>query len=266
MRKESSFPKVAVYTITYNQCEIVTKTILGLFAQDYPPDQYEIIVLNDGSGDNTLDALQTLARKSPVPMLVLDSAHEADYLSAKRWNQCIAAASARSQVLIQIDDVRLRSDLIRQHIKWHQKGPSFLVTGAKYEGPTETWDLSSCRRARLAGPKGEASETTIFTAVWGASMSFSRRLMERVYRPPYDLPYDEQMSGWGFHEVEMAFRMKQAGAQMVYDPAAGVFHEDHSPESEARRRLNREKLVEVGIKNNEHYLLGKHKLTELPRW
>ncbi len=257
---------VTVYIITYNQCEIVTRTIRGLFGQDYPSDQYEIIVLNDGSDDNTLDRLQTLARKSPVPMLVLNCAHEADYLSAKRWNQCIAAASATSQVFIQVDDVRLRPDFVRQHMKWHEKGPWFLVTGAKYEGPTETWDLSSCRRARLPGPNGEASQTTFFTAVWGASMSFSRRLMERVYRPPYESPYDEQMSGWGFHEVEMACRMKKAGAQIVYDPAAGVFHEDHSPESEARRRLNREKLVRMGIKNNEQYLLGKHSLTELPRW
>lgn len=244
----------------------MTKTILGLFDQDYPREQYEIVVLNDGSDDNTLDTLNALVRKSPVPMRVLDTAHEADYLSARRWNQCIAAASANSEVFIQLDDVRVRSDFIRQHIKWHEKGPWFLVTGAKYEGPTETWDLSSCRRGHLAGPNGGASGTPFFTAVWGASLSFSRRLMERVYQTPHDLPYDERMSGWGFHEVEMAFRMKQAGAQVVYDPAAGVFHQDHTPESEERRKLNREKLVKIGITNNEQYLFNKHNLTELPRW
>ena len=258
--------KVTLYTITYNQCEILTTTILGLFDQDYPSDQYELVILNDGSDDDTLATLHALKQNSPVPMLVLDCAHEADYLSAKRWNQCIAAASPASQAFIQIDDVRVRPDFIRQHMKWHEQNPWLIVTGAKYEGPTETWDLSSCRRASLAGPNGEANETAFFTAVWGASLSFSRQLMERVYRPPYELPYDERMSGWGFHEVELAYRMEKAGAKMVYDPAAGVFHKDHSPESEARRKLNRENLVKAGIENNEQYLLGKCNLAQLPRW
>jgi glycosyltransferase involved in cell wall biosynthesis len=264
--QRNSAPKVTVYTITYNQSEIVQRTVRGLFNQDYPSGQYEIVVLDDGSDDDTLSALKSLALQSPVPIKVLNCAHEADYLSARRWNQCIAAGSAHTEVFIQIDDVRLRPDFIRQHTKWHALETSFLVTGAKFEGQTETWDLNACQRAHLSGASGVAAQTQFFTAVWGASMSFSRRLMERVYQPPDELPYDERMSGWGFHEVEIACRMKKAGAQIIYDPAAGVFHQDHSPESEARRKLNRERLVNTGIRNNEQYLLRKHNLKELPRW
>lgn len=239
---------------------------MGLFNQDYPRDRYEIVVLNDGSEDDTGTTLEDLARQSPVPMLVLSYEHEADYLSARRWNQCIAAASEQTEVFIQIDDVRVRADFIGQHAKWHGKGDQHLVTGAKFEGQSETWELSACQRGRLAGADGAAAETEFFTAVWGASLSFPRTLMEKIYRPPYELPYDERMSGWGFHEVEFAYRMKKAGAKIIYDPAAGVFHQDHTAESEAQRGLLREKLLKEGIENNEHYLLRKHGLTELPRW
>jgi glycosyltransferase involved in cell wall biosynthesis len=258
--------RVTVYTITYNQCEIVQRTIQGLFNQDYPPDLYEIVVLDDGSTDDTLKALAGLAQQSPVPLRVIACHHEADYLSARRWNQCIAAGSTQTEVFIQIDDVRVRPDFIRQHTKWHaQEGPQFIVTGAKFEGPTETWDLSACRRGRLAGPGGIAAEVEFFTAVWGASLSFPRTLMEKVYQPPYELPYDERMTGWGFHEVECACRMQKAGARIIYDPGAGVFHQDHTAETEARRGLSREKLVSKG-KSNEQYLLKKHGLDEMPRW
>lgn len=266
MEQQHGSAKVTVYTITYNQCEIVKRTILGLFNQDYPQDQYEIIVLNDGSDDDTQTTINNLAQQSPVPMLVLSCAHEANYMSARRWNQCIAASSTQTEVFIQIDDVRVRADFIRQHTKWHSKGNNYLVTGAKFEGQAETWDMSACQRGRLAGADGGAAETEFFTAVWGASLSFSRTLMEKTYRPPYELPYDERMNGWGFHEVEFACRMKKAGARIIYDPSAGVFHQDHTAESEAQRGLLREKLLSEGIQNNEHYLLKKHGLLELPRW
>ena len=258
--------KVSIYTITYNQCEIVKRTILGIFNQNYPPDQYEIVVLNDGSNDNTLETLEILALESPVPMVVLSCEHEADYMSAKRWNQCIATSSPQTEVFIQIDDVCLRPDFIRQHVKWHTEDPNILVTGAKFEGQKETWDLSSCRRRHLAALGGKANEIEFFTAVWGASLSFSRSLLERIYQPPFELPYDERMIGWGFHEVEFAFRMMKAGARIIYDPASGVFHQDHTVETETLRKLNRERLVIKGIENNEQFMLKKHNLSELPRW
>ena len=258
--------KATVYTITYNQCEIVKRTILGLFNQDYPQDCYEIVVLDDGSNDGTLKTLNVLAQKSPVPLRVLSCVHEADYLSAKRWNQCISASSALTEVFIQMDDVCVRPDFIRQHTKWHALGPQFLVTGAKFEGQSVTWDLSACRRGRLAGPGGRATEIEIFTAVWGASLSFTRTLMERVYRAPYERPYDERMAGWGFHEVEFACRVKKAGATIIYDPAAGVFHKEHTADTEERRGLRRERLLREGMENNEQYLLRKHGLQKLPRW
>lgn len=257
---------VTVYTITYNQCEIVERTVRGLFEQNYPKSKYEIIVLDDGSTDNTPKMLAGLVQQSPVPMKVLSCSHEGDYLSARRWNQCIASSSPQSQVFIQIDDVRVRTDFIRQHIKWHAQGPWFLVTGAKFEGPSEVWGLPACRRSSLAGPQGKAVEVESFTAVWGASLSFSRALMNSVYQAPYELPYDEQMTNWGYQEVELAFRMKKAGAHIIYDPAAGVFHQDHNAETEARRGLSRQSLVRSGTENNQQYILKKHGLNEIPRW
>ena len=105
-----------------------------------------------------------------------------------------------------------------------------------------------------------------FAAVWGASLSFSKRTMTAVYDPPYDLPYDERMSGWGFHEIEIALRMQKAGANIVYDPSAGVFHQNHTVATELRRGLNRDHLKRDGEKLNTRYVIEKHDLDEIPRW
>lgn len=259
-------PQVAVYTITYNQRDRVCATIEGLLSQDYPSDRYEVVVLDDGSTDDTRPSLRALARRSVVPVTILSCSHEADYLSAKRWNQCIRASSALTKVFIQVDDVNVRKDFIRQHVKWHRSDEQIVVTGAKFEGPTERWDLGTCRRARLAGPEGAASPTDCFSAVWGASLSFTRRLMQAAAQPPHELPYDERMTGWGFHEVEFAYRLQQAGGRIIYDPSAGVFHQDHTPETEWRRGLDRAEILEKGMERNRQYILSKHGLAQLPRW
>lgn len=261
----TEFPFVTVYSITYNQLQIVRQTILDLFSQDYLKDRYEIVILDDGSIDGTPGILKQIANSSPIPMRVIAVRHEADYLSARRWNQCIVASSPQTEIFIQIDDVQLRSDFIQQHIKWHLKKGDFLVTGAKFEGNTEVWDLNTCRRNMLAGPDGTATKCN-YLAAWGASLSFSRRMVEKVWQEPYDRPYDERMVGWGFQETEFAYRAQMAGAQVVYDPAAGVFHKKHSKATETIRGLKREALVHQGKEQNEHYLREKHGLQDLPWW
>jgi GT2 family glycosyltransferase len=74
------------------------------------------------------------------------------------------------------------------------------------------------------------------------------------------------MVGWGLHEVEMVYRMVLAGAELVYDPAAGVFHQNHTLSTEGRRHIDRSRATEDGYRFNERYVCAKHDLSALPRW
>ena len=257
-------PFVSIYTISYNQCDILRLTLLSLFNQHYSLDNYELIVLNDGSNDGTAEMLDHIAQIAPVPLTICSIPREDAYMSARRWNQCIALSSSQTEIYIQIDDVLVAPDLIQQHVKWHIDNVPTIVTGAKFEGDEELWELASCRRSQLAGTGGEARET-IFTAAWGASLSFTKEMMLQLYAPPHDIPFDQRMHGWGYHEIEFALRMVNAGARVIYDPAAGVFHKNHEP-IEQSRNFNRRQIVVEGETRNKLYLLNKHGLTSLPRW
>lgn len=262
----NKLPFVTVYNITYNQCDILRNVISRLFQQDYPPEYWQLVVFNDGSDDGTLELLNQQSTVSPVPMLILSEAHQSDYMSARRWNQCISHGIENSDVFIQLDDVLTHPDFIRQHVKWHMQAVDYLVTGSKFEGDHETWRLEACRRASLATKDGGANEISFYKAVWGASLSFRKTLMERVFHPPFECPYDERMVGWGYHEIELALRMHNVGGRIIYDPAAGVYHQDHTPESERKRGFNREKLIEAGSSFNLEYIRRKHQITDLERW
>jgi GT2 family glycosyltransferase len=251
--------------MTFNQREKVLRLIADLTTQDYPGDHFEFIVLDDGSADGTADALDALI-DLPYNLTVLRREREGDYLSAKRWNECIAAASSRHEVLIQVDDVRVKPDFITNHVRWHRKDGLTVITGAKFEGDDETWELTSCRRAHLAGPRGAGREVAAWTAVWGASLSYPRRLVEALWCDPYERPFDERMVGWGFHEVEFAYRAVRVGARAVYDPSVGVFHQNHTPRNDRGRGLNHQRHQTLDSAKNEEYVRVKHDLVELPRW
>lgn len=256
---------VTVFTITYRQRDKVLQLMQDLARQEYPTNRFEVVVLVDDGHDGTFDAVRSESGAMPYSLKTLLREHEADYMNARRWNECIAAADPSSEVFIQVDDVRVRPDFLHQHLKWHQEA-STIVTGAKFEGDEQTWDLTACRRSCLAGSNGEARSVSAWTAAWGASLSYPRILVEEVITRPFDMPFDERMTGWGLHEVEMVYRLTLAGGNLVYDPAAGVFHQNHTAATEAVRGIDRTRAVEDGYQRNEKYVCAKHRLSSLPRW
>lgn len=255
-------PFVTALTITYRQPERALATVRSLLAQDYPPHRFEVIVLDDGSDDDTGARLVELMHRHPVATVLIGCRHERHYMSASRWNRCIVAASDQTAVFVQVDDVVAPRRLIREHVKWHAGATPRVVTGAKFEGRVTTFELGTCRRAALAVHGGPRLGIPA-SAVWGASLSFSADLCRASGRVG---PYDEQMEGWGFHEVELALRFQAMGAELVYDPACGVFHADHTSAEETYRGLDRAAEISGGEQRCLAYLLKKHGLDGLPRW
>jgi glycosyltransferase involved in cell wall biosynthesis len=57
--------KASIVTMTYNRSEVLEKTLNAMLKLDYPED-YEIIVVNDGSTDNTREVLEKFGDKIRV--------------------------------------------------------------------------------------------------------------------------------------------------------------------------------------------------------
>ena len=90
---------VTVFTMTCNQRAKALRLADDLARQRYPAHRLELVVLDDGSTDGTSDALHGVAPELPYDLSVLRREREGDYLSAKRWNECIAAGAPTHQVL-----------------------------------------------------------------------------------------------------------------------------------------------------------------------
>ncbi|MDP1539386.1 MAG: glycosyltransferase family 2 protein [Moraxellaceae bacterium] len=58
-----AWPRLSVLVPAYNEEVVIEATLLALAAQDYPKDSYEVILINDGSKDNTLAIATEVAAK-----------------------------------------------------------------------------------------------------------------------------------------------------------------------------------------------------------
>ncbi len=59
LKLDLNFPKISLLVAAYNEEENIAETIRGIKAQDYP-GEIEIVIVDDGSGDNTVNILRSL--------------------------------------------------------------------------------------------------------------------------------------------------------------------------------------------------------------
>lgn len=88
-------PPLTIAIPTYNRCQSVMALVQQLLPQLRPGD--ELLVVDDGSQDNTVDVLQQFAEVKLV-------ANPSNYGMVKTWNRCLASASQDWICVIHDDD------------------------------------------------------------------------------------------------------------------------------------------------------------------
>ena len=95
-------PRISFGIPSKNEGGAIRETILRIADVDYPKEKFEIIVINDGSDDNTLEemvAAQRLARKKNVDVKVVDWKQN----KGKREGMAECIKRSRGEIIIFID-------------------------------------------------------------------------------------------------------------------------------------------------------------------
>jgi peptidoglycan/xylan/chitin deacetylase (PgdA/CDA1 family)/GT2 family glycosyltransferase len=115
--------ELSVVIATYNQRDVLARTLPTVFAQDLAAEAYEVIVVVDGSTDGTAEALREL--HPCCGWRVLERPNGG--ISPAR-NDGIRAARGQI-ILILDDDIFCEPDVLRQHLAAHQNSPPQIVFG-----------------------------------------------------------------------------------------------------------------------------------------
>lgn len=205
---------VSIVIPTYNRLARLQRVLAAVGSQLYPHDQFEVIVVSDGSTDGTAEYAQRAHFPFKFTFIQQDNAGPA----AAR-NRGVAAASS-PLVLFLDDDVVPAPDLINEHLRWHVGHPNRVVLGTMITPPDVrllpwvAWEQAMLEKQYRAMTSG----------IWPATA-------RQFYTGNTSLARQLILDAGGFDErfrraedIELAYRLAKLGVEFVFAPQATGYH------------------------------------------
>jgi glycosyltransferase involved in cell wall biosynthesis/peptidoglycan/xylan/chitin deacetylase (PgdA/CDA1 family) len=197
---------------TYRRREIVVRNVAALDRQSFR--DFEAIVVDDGSGDGTAQALGEL--EVSFRLTVIERPNEGAAVARN-----VGAAAARGEYLVFLDDdmeadpellaehersLRTGADMVLGHMPLHPDSPDNLLSQG-----VGRW--AEKRRQRLESIAGEVPVTELNTG----QMSVSRTVFERL--GGFDSSFTRE-GLYGGEDQDFGYRVGRESLRVVFNPAA----------------------------------------------
>lgn len=98
VRKRSGDPTVGVVIAGFNEEDNIERTIKALLAADYPSNKLDVVVVNDGSTDGTLDVMKRVAA-TDARVTVVNFSHNL----GKRQAMAAGFEASRGEIVVFVD-------------------------------------------------------------------------------------------------------------------------------------------------------------------
>ena len=254
--------KISLIVTTYNRPDALEAVVEGCFTQT--DKDFEIIIADDGSTDETRECVARLKARSPVPLQHVWQP-DAGFRLAMARNRGIEAASGEYVVILDGDCVP-QANFIAQHRKLARRG--FMVTGSRIlVGPEftqrvlaeklslQSLGLADKFRLRAAGNVNKLLQLLVtlpdigrekkhfsWRRIKGCNMAMWRSDLEMVNG------FDESFLGWGHEDSDMVVRLFNAGVMRKDGAfATEVFHLWHQEAQRDQASSNRKIVLERAV-------------------
>ena len=218
-----------VLIATYNRAQILGSAIEAVLAQRTGPDfQWELLIVDNNSSDDTRAVVERYVGVSPVPVRYL---FEAQQGKSHALNAGLGQARG-AIVAFTDDDVLVPPEWLataaamldrwdadggggRVLPRWETAPPSWLANSARLRGQLALMEVETQHMLQypLRGPGN----------IWGANMVFRRSIFDQIglfnveLGPVGGRPVNSE-------DLDIVERALQSGRKVVYDPELVVYH------------------------------------------
>jgi len=200
----SSLPMVSVVISHINSIRTIENCLARLQTVDYPRDKYEIVVVDAGSTDGSIETVQELSGHG-IRQIVKEGCSESE-------GQSIGVQNSEGKfIMFTNSDIYVPSDWIRKHIDWLQKGYD-LVGGTVFWGGdkfSHTWNQPL--------PTQPYPQMKPSMGLGFSNCSVTREFFVRV---------GGLLNLRSQQDAEFAIRSVRTGGKLIMDPRIEVYH-DH---------------------------------------
>lgn len=233
----------SVVVPTYNRSDLLGKTLQSLVASTSSRADFEVVVVDDGSSDETFQTVKTFEKSFNLKYVYQP---DDGYRVAKARNQGLALAEG--EVCIFLDSgVAAATDMIQNHLASHATGRSALTIGYVF-GFTNSDENAGRLTLALGDTYGSAAD---MEAALGADFPDIREALYRqcendlellpapwamawtcnisIERNAYEQfgGFDEAYVSWGAEDVDFALKFHRGGVKIQLCRGASAIHLPH---------------------------------------
>lgn len=203
--------RATIQLCTYNRAHLLGRVLEGCFEQTLDPGSYEVVLVNDGSRDETPAVIETARKRATCSFTVINQENAG---LARGRNVGMAAAKGERIILID-DDILPTPRLVEEHLATHARHPRDVVRGAVIN--TETFDALPPPVYSLKNYSGNF--------FWTSNVSVPLETLRGIGG------FDETFSEYGWEDIDVGLRLRALGLRSVFNPKALVFHHKPRPRS-----------------------------------
>lgn len=219
--------RISLIIATYNRAEALIEALQSVVQQTLPPAEWECVVVDNRSTDDTAARFAAFAATHPEKQLRLVR-EERQGLSHAR--NCGIAASRGALIAIIDDDERINPDFLAAYVELFDQHPEAMSAGGRViaayeEMPRPRW-MSRFTEEPIANPMDYGDRVREFPAgriPAGGNMAFRREVFDRfgLFNPELGRVGDRLIGG---EESDLFERLARAGAKCYYVPDAVMWH------------------------------------------
>jgi glycosyltransferase involved in cell wall biosynthesis len=203
--------KVTVGLCVKNAAKIVNTAFDSISIQDYPHESMKLVIVDNGSSDNTLSLAIEFAQETDIPTFV--TSNKSKGLAATRQ---MAVDNAEGDYIVWVDDdLVLTKDYIRNHVEFMEKNPNVgAATGAYNE-------FSTPHIYSLQALYGLIPKQQPLNQIGTGGSIFRLKALEKVGR------FDIRIKGAG-EDLDISRRIKESGWALATNNSAR-YYEKYPP-------------------------------------
>ncbi len=224
---------ISIIIPTYNRRDLLIRTLKAYSTQLYSRLISEIIVIDDGSTDDTAEAVDELKKSSDLKIVYL---HQDNCGPAQARNQGIARATGQL-VIITGDDIVPHDGLVKEHFEGHKRF---------------NFDKKIAILGKVAWPAA-IKVTPFMQYINEYGLQFGYSIIPDADNVPYNFFYTSNISlnrsfllqdklfssqfpyaAW--EDCELGYRLSRRGLRIVYNQSAIGYHHHAISFSSFRRR------------------------------
>ena len=237
--------RVSAVVCTYENQSSLVNTLESLLLQSLPPDQYEVVIVDNNSGDQTA----AVAACYPEFRYILEK--EVGLSHAR--NRGIR--EARGDIVAFIDDdAEADPDWLKSLLEIYDRNPKAWAVGGKvvpiWDAPRPEWLTERYHRSLSLVDWGDQIRPLEWPdRIIGTNCSFRKKAFREIGR------FDPKLGRMGDlmlgnEDTEIQERIHRLGHQVVYHPGAVVHH--HVPASRMTREYFQKR--DQGTRYSQHIL------------